>query len=183
MPRRTPPDRSGTALCPRDDKGRLLPIDALERFAAKCRFDPTTGCVLWTGGTTQGRGNTAVYGSFWYEGRRWFAHRWSGVHIHKLDLDGVQAGHTCPHGPDTLCVEHVAAQTQLENLAELHDRRRVEQSATERQYWLFVQLGIERQPDADQAPRDEADEIPFYSPPEWFARLQPATVGDDDCPF
>lgn len=43
---------------------------ALERFAEKCRFDPTTGCVLWTGGTTAGHGNSARYGAFWFEGER-----------------------------------------------------------------------------------------------------------------
>lgn len=180
---RTPPERSGTALCPRGPGGRLLPIDALQRFASKCEFDATTGCVIWRGGTTQGRGNTPVYGSFWYEGRRWFAHRWAGVHIHGLALDGVQAGHTCPCGPNTLCVEHVAAQSQAENLAELNgrlaERRAVAQSATERQYWLFVQLGIEREPEAPA--RDPADEVPFYDPPAWLRPYLSAPA--NDCPF
>lgn len=176
-------------ICPRDRLGRLQPLDALARFAAKCEFEPSTGCVLWRGGTTQGRGNTAVYGSFWDDGRRWSAHRWSGVHIHGLALDGVQAGHTCPCGPNTLCVEHVAAQTQQENLDELNGRlaaRRVEQSATERQYWLFVSLGIERLPEAPA--RDPAADIPFYEPPEWLRpflvdRPVKSGVQVDDCPF
>ena len=183
---RTPRERCGAAFLPRNALGHLLPIDALRRFAEKCRFDSVTGCVIWTGGTTQGRGNTAVYGSFWYEGRRWFAHRWAGVHIHGLALDGVQAGHTCPCGPNTLCVEHVAGQTQQENLAELNgrlgERRRVEQSSAERQYWLFVQLGIEREPEAPA--RDEAADIPFYEPPAWLRPYLPAPAAiDDDCPF
>lgn len=186
---RTPRERCGLAFLPRDAKGRVLPIDALQRFAAKCDFDPVTGCVIWRGGTTQGRGNTAVYGSFWFEGRRWFAHRWSGVHIHGLNLDGVQAGHCCPHTggkPNTLCVEHVSAQTQAENLAELHERnaetRRVEQSSTERQYWLFVQLGIEQEPPVYEPP---ADGVPFYSPPQWFLDARPDYVVPElsDCPF
>lgn len=172
---RTPRELCGTNLCPRDARGQLLPIDARRRFADKCQFDPATGCVIWIGGTTQGRGNTAVYGSFWDGGRRWSAHRWSGVHIHGLDLDGVQAGHTCPHGPNTLCVQHVAAQTQLENLAEMHTRRA--QTATERQYWLFVQLGLERAPETQEAP---VDAVPFYSPPVW---LQPYLPPAPDCPF
>lgn len=176
---RTPPERSGTAVCERDERGRLLPADALARFAGKCEFDAATGCVIWRGGTTQGRGNTAIYGSFWYEGRRWFAHRWAGVHIHGLALDGVQAGHTCPHGPNTLCVQHVEPQTQAENLAEMHGRRRVEQTANERQYWLFVSLGIEPAP-GSPAP-DPHDAIPFYDPPDWFRPFMPAPA--DDCPF
>lgn len=188
---RTPREQTGMVLCPRDAAGRLLPIDALQRFASKCEFDAATGCVIWRGGTTQGRGNTAVYGSFWYDGRRWFAHRWAGVHIHGLDLNGVQAGHCCPNcPPNTLCVEHVAAQTQAENLAEQAGRmaaRRVQQSATERQYWLFVSLGIEPEPEAPA--RDPGDNILFYEPPAW---LRPFLVDrtvksgvhvDDDCPF
>lgn len=183
--RRTPPDRSGTALCPRAPDGKLLPIDALQRFAAKCRFDATTGCVIWTGGTTQGRGNSAVYGSFWYEGRRWFAHRWAGVHIHGLNLDDVQAGHTCPHGPNTLCVQHVAGQTMAENLAEQMARGSGVcgvQSPDERQHWLFVSLGIrELEPEPE---RDEGEAIPWYEPPDWLRPYLPVlTAPDDDCPF
>lgn len=183
--RRTPPERSGTALCPRAPDGRLLPIDALQRFAAKCEFDATTGCVVWRGGTTAGRGNSAVYGSFWYEGRRWFAHRWAAVHIHGLPVDGVQVGHCCPHTggkPNTLCVEHVEPQTQLENLAELHGRRKVEQSTTERQYWLFVQIGLEREPEVYEP---DPDGIPFYEAPRWFLDARPDFVMPElsDCPF
>lgn len=188
---RTPRERTGMVLCPRDPAGRLLPIDALQRFASKCEFDAATGCVIWRGGTTQGRGNTAVYGSFWYEGRRWFAHRWAGVHIHGLNLDGVQAGHVCPNcPPNTLCVEHVTGQMQAENLAELNgrlaERRAVAQSSTERQYWLFVQLGIEPEPEAPA--RDLADDVPFYEPPAWLRpflvdRTVKSGVMVDDCPF
>ena len=181
-PARTPRENSGMVLCDRDARGLLLPMDPLQRFVAKCRFEPATGCVIWTGAQTQGRGNTAVYGGFWFEGRRWFAHRWSGVHIHGLNLDGAQAGHNCPHGPNTLCVEHVVAQTQADNLAEQRERLGppgTSQDARDRQYWLFVALGIERQPDQAAA---SPDDIPFYSPPEWFARHQPA-VATSDCPF
>lgn len=173
-------------LCDRDSRGRLIPLDALPRFAAKCEFDATTGCVLWTGGTTQGRGNTAVYGSFWDGGRRWSAHRWAGVHIHGLNLDGVQAGHTCPGHPNTLCVQHVAAQTQAENLEEMHGRRKVEQTNAERQYWLFVSLGIERLPEPPEP--DPLGDVPFFEPPEWLRpflvdRAVKSGVQVDDCPF
>lgn len=156
-------------------------IPALQRFAAKCEFDPATGCVLWRGGKTQGRGNTAVYGSFWADGRRWFAHRWAGVHIHGLNLDGVQAGHCCPHGPNTLCVQHVVAQTQAENLAELNARLHGAQDARDRQYWLFVQLGIERAPPAATI---ITDDVPFYTPPQWLVdHGVKVAQDDDDCPF
>ncbi len=51
----------------RDAYGRMQPGYAgapLERFLRNCQFDATTGCVLWTGGTTTGRGHTAPYGAF-----------------------------------------------------------------------------------------------------------------------
>jgi hypothetical protein len=105
------------------------------------------------------------------------------VHIHGLDLDGVQAGHTCPHcPPQTLCVEHVAAQTQADNLAEMHGRRKVEQTSNERQHWLFVGLGIREQPDE---PEPTPDLPPFFEPPEWLRPfLVDRTVNSvDECPF
>lgn len=153
---------------------------ALERFAEKCEFDPATGCVLWTGGTTAGRGNTARYGSFWFEGARWFAHRWAAIHIHGIALGENQAGHNCPAGPNTLCVQHVTGQTQLENLAELNGRLKAKQCNADRQYFLFLALGIEQAPEPVE-PDPEA--VPFYTPPEWLAPFLKPKVNDDDCPF
>ncbi len=155
---------------------------ALERFAANCMFDPTTGCVIWTGGTTSGRGNSAKYGAFWYEGKRWASHRWAAVHIHKLPVEGVQVGHCCKPRPRTLCVEHVEPQTQLENLAEQHERRRVVQSAQERQFYLFVSLGLEQEP-PQYEPLPGA--VPFYRPPAWFTAARPDYVLPElsDVPF
>lgn len=139
----------------------------LERFAEKCRFDPATGCVLWTGATTAGRGNSTRYGSFWFEGARWFAHRWSAIHIHRIALGSHQAGHCCPHGVNSLCVEHVTAQTNDENQAEKNERLRTkaEQTNAEKQFYLFVQLGIEPAP---MMAAPAVDEIPFYLPPKWL---------------
>lgn len=163
---------------------RVLPVDALERFRSFCQFDPTTGCVLWAGGTSSGRGNSAKYGVFWYEGRRWFAHRWAGVHIHGLDLDGVQAGHCCPNtigGPQTLCVEHVAPQTAAENLAEQIDRLGppgLRQTNDERQFWLLVDRGYEPAPAVGEA---DPLGVPFFNPPAWLASV--AIPEPDACPF
>jgi hypothetical protein len=185
--RRTPPERSGMRLCKRDARGLLLPMDALERFREKCRFDPTTGCVLWTGGTTQGRGNTAIYGSFWYEGRRWFAHRWAARFIHGLEIDGLQVGHNCPHTadrhPNTLCVEHVAGQTQLDNLAEQMERGTgcCAQSSDTRQFWLFVDRGYEPAPPAHDPSAVDPAAIPFFTPPAWLAPAR--QLETTPCPF
>lgn len=164
--------------------GKLNPSyrPALERFAEKCRFDATTGCVLWIGGTTAGRGNSARYGSFWYEGERWAAHRWSAIHIKGLKLGTNQAGHCCPCGPNTLCVEHVTGQTQIENLDELNTRLKAKavQSANERQFYLFISLGMEPAP-AQQVV--DPDAVPFYAPPAWFRPFMLALEKKDDCPF
>lgn len=181
-PHRTPRERSGMVLCPRDARGRMQPLDPLARFAEKCRFDPFTGCVVWTGGRTRGRGNTAQYGSFWYEGRRWFAHRWAAVHVHRLDVGALQVAHVCPHGSFSLCVEHVAAQTIADNVAEGNKRRspaaRAEQDAATRQRWLLVERGYEELP---LPVAIERPDIPFFTPPEWlrpFTQQEPAL-----CPF
>lgn len=156
---------------------------ALERFREKCRFDPTTGCVLWIGGTTAGRGNTAVYGSFWFEGRRWFAHRWAAAYIHNLAIGGVTVGHCCPHTggkPNTLCVEHLKPESLADNVAERNTR--VAQSNAERQYWLFVRLGMEEAPPIYE---DDGQGVPFYAPPAWlgFSAADVAALNLSDCPF
>ena len=109
----------------RDARGKFVTRPALARFLEKCRFDPTTGCVVWIGGKSAGHGNTAEYGVFWDEGRRQFAHRWSAKHILGLDIDGVTVGHCCPHTggkPNTLCVAHLKPETLAENVAERNTR-------------------------------------------------------------
>lgn len=187
---RTPRSKCGLAFLPRDPvTKRVLAIDALERFLAKCEFDSRTGCVVWTGGKTRGRGNTATYGSFWYEGRRWFAHRWAAAFIHGLDVDRLTVGHNCPHTPDghpnTLCVQHLAGEALADNVAERNTRRaaaaRVEQSANERQLWLLVERGYEQAPPAHD-PATLADEMPWFEPPAWLRQHQ-APALTDDCPF
>lgn len=169
---RTPRERTGLVLCPRDERGRVLAMDPLRRFAEKCEFDPTTGCVLWRGGTTAGRGNTARYGSFWDAGRRWYAHRWAAINIHKLAIGDRQVGHCCPGRPNTLCVKHVEPQTMAENLAEQRGRLGGvcrSQSNLDRQHWLFVERGYTQLADE---PEDDLDLVPFHSPPAWLRPFQ-----------
>lgn len=164
---------------------------ALQRFAEKCEFDPVTGCVLWTGGTTAGKGNSARYGAFWDNGP-WKAHRWAAFHIHGLELGSNEAGHCCPSGPNTLCVQHLEGQTKAANIAERNTRVARQnalglQSAETRQFYLFKQLGIgEPEPITEEmeALRAALDDIPFYEPPEWLRPyMKPREANDDDCPF
>lgn len=172
-------------------RGTIVPVRAtangyvateapLERFLKYCLFDPTTGCVLWTGGTATGRGNTAPYGVFWYERRRWFAHRWAAVHIHELEIDGFHVDHCCdlhragpePLAPNTLCVQHVRPRTARDNSL---DR-------WERQNWLLTGKGLRTAPPAfsELAAPGAA---PFHEPPPWLALDTTVKSSDDDCPF
>jgi hypothetical protein len=165
---------------------------ALQRFAEKCEFDPATGCVLWTGGTTAGQGNSARYGAFWDAGP-WKAHRWAAIHIHGFALGADQAGHCCPAGPNTLCVQHLTGQTITENVIERNERvarerrQKCLQDSMTRQAWLFVQLGINGEPEPESTNQNlepRLADIPFHEPPEWFRPyMRPPEANDDDCPF
>lgn len=156
---------------------------ALQRFAEKCRFDAATGCVLWTGGTSAGRGNTARYGVFWDRGRV-FAHRWAAVHIHGIELGANEAGHCCPCGPNSLCVQHLEGQTKAENVAERNRRvAKANQTAAVRQFYLFKQLGI-GEPEPEEPVLLTVHEIPFHPVPAWLRPyIQSLEVDDDECPF
>lgn len=141
--------------------GRFAPLmSAWERFVEKCAHDPATGCVLWTGGVTMGRGHHAPYGSFKYERRRWFAHRWAARFIHGFDIDGMQVDHCCPHRakPHTLCVEHVQALTPAAH----HD-------VTNRRFYVHLQVGLIDYQDVYGVEELE-DAIPFYPEPAWLTK-------------
>jgi hypothetical protein len=158
---------------------------ALQRFAEKCVFDYSTGCVLWTGATTAGRGNSTRYGSFWDDGRRVFAHRWAAVHIHGIELGTNEAGHCCPGAPNSLCVQHLEGQTKADNIAERNTRvAKANQPAMTRQFYLFKQLGIgEPEPD-EPVLLIPTLEIPFHEPPLWLRPYIVSVESDnDDCPF
>lgn len=134
----------------RDTRGRFLSTGtALKRFLSKCAFDPTTGCVNWVGGKTRGRGKTSRYGSFWFEGKRWTAHRWAARFIHGLEIDGLEVDHVCGN---TLCVHHLQA---------------VPGQVNREWYWIRVQVGLIEEPDL---PGPESAGIPWYEPPDWFVK-------------
>lgn len=160
--------RRGTFVSP---VGKGAP--ALERFLHYCRFDSTTGCVLWTGGTTSGRGHNAPYGAFKYEGRRWYAHRWSAKFIHGLEIDDRQVDHCCPPNragwdplpPNTLCVQHVQALVGSENRS-LQDERRL---------WILTQKGLLEPPPLFAELMAPPELVPFVGVHE-----RPAWLGPDN---
>lgn len=149
----------------RGELGRFAPsLSALERFKRKCRFEPETGCVLWTGATTSGRGHTAPYGGFWYEGRRWFAHRWAAKFIHGLDIDGFHVDHCCPNipKPNTLCVEHLQARTPMENVALQHERRK---------FFIHLQVGLIDSNEVYGPDIGHDMTLPYFIEPEWLKHV------------
>lgn len=157
---------------------RSTDIDvALARFRRYCRHEPETGCVVWTGGRTMGRGHHVPYPAFWFAGRRWFGHRWAAKYIHGLDIDMMQVDHCCPNipTPNTLCVEHLQALTLKENRDLQTIRRRM----------VYLQVGLEQYEDYYGGPPYAADpdsfDIPFYPEPGW---LKSGDRHDHDhCPF
>lgn len=156
---------------------------ALQRFAEKCQFDAATGCVVWTGATSAGRGNTTRYGIFWDDGQRVYSHRWAAVHIHGIELGSNEAGHCCPCGPNSLCVQHLEGQTKAVNIAERNTRvAKANQTNATRQFYLFQQLGI-HEPEPEEPVLIPSLEIPFYVPPAWLRPYMPSWEIDDACPF
>ena len=131
----------------------------MARFLAKCEFDATTGCVIWTGGRSAGRGHSVPYGSFW-DGRRWSAHRWAAKHIHGLHIDdpATQVDHNCPPyraggdwlAPNTLCVHHVQV---------------IPATLNRELQWIRVQVGLDPLPPVYV---DDPDAVPFHNPPDWW---------------
>jgi hypothetical protein len=161
----------GNKYAAKERRGR----SALDRFRALSRFEPETGCVLWIGGTTMGRGHHIPYPAFWFEGKRWFGHRWSAKHIHGLDIEGFHVDHCCPNisKPNTLCVEHVQAITPRLN-RQLQETRKT---------FIHLQVGLLRYEEV-YGPDPDAEEfmrIPFYSPPAWLGST--GGLPDVDCPF
>lgn len=155
----------------RSPQGHFLPVDALTRFRAKCEFDPKTGCVLWTGAKSWGRGKSIRYGAFRYEGETWLAHRWAAKFIHGHDIDGLQVDHCCPLDragtepllPDHLCVEHLAPVTGDYNRWLQTERRR---------HFIHVEVGLTAYEDVYGPINVEVpfDAIPFYEEPSWLRK-------------
>lgn len=79
----------------------------IARFLRLCVEDHSSGCLIWAGAKSRGRGNTAWYGSFGPTGQNSVrAHKFYGVavlglrpqtELHHLD-------HLCPN---SLCVRHI----------------------------------------------------------------------------
>lgn len=98
--------------------GNAAPIgaisaDHIERFYARTRFDPETGCVLWTGA----RRTKAGYGALNVNGRVVTAHRFAWAIEKGCEApDDMTLAHTCHNGAaGCVTVEHLVPMTLAEN--------------------------------------------------------------------
>lgn len=146
--------------------------EAILRFIRKCEFDPTTGCVLWTGAKCWGRGKTIRYGSFKDAGKTHLAHRWSAANIHGFEIDGLQVDHCCPMDraggepllPNTLCVHHVEPLSAEKNRWLQTERRRMH---------VQVQVGLLPYHEIyGDLPMTPTEAVPFYEEPEWYKKAK-----------
>ena len=93
----------------------ILDVSALDkteaRFLAKIAPPDENGCMLW-----QARVAPNGYGTFWYLGRRVFAHRYSAG---MLDLPPeIVTRHTC-HTPACVNPEHISFGSQADNMRDM----------------------------------------------------------------
>lgn len=148
-------------------------MTALERFLGFCVFEPSTGCVLWVGGNTKGRGHHVEYGAFWFEGRRWLAHRWAAKFIHGIDIDGFDVDHCCPDfcpallRPNTLCVQHLQPLTPRDN--------RIKQTIDTRRNFVHLQVGLVTHHDMYGYEPDDPSVgwlTTIYDPPAWLGTTE-----------
>lgn len=148
---------------------RWLPRTPLQRFAEKCVFEAETGCVLWIGAKTWGRGKTIRYGGFRDENSDWWlAHRWAAKHIHGQKIAGLQVDHCCPNIPipNTLCVEHTNPITDVLNRWLQTERRR---------HFVHLEVGLLPYEDVYGLPAEpDPDAMPFFEMPAWLKEFQNA---------
>lgn len=80
---------------------------ALDRFVSK--LDTSGDCWIWTG-TTNGHG----YGQFYYQKKKYTAHRWALHFLVEPVAEGLHIDHLCRN---RLCAnpDHLEAVTQAEN--------------------------------------------------------------------
>lgn len=97
-------------------------MSPLERIAAKVRYEPSTGCLVWTGGV-----DSRGYGRMHYEGRKEQAHRVVFFLTHgRWPKPGMVVDHRCNVKP---CVnpDHLRELTQSANIMRCYARGTAEQ--------------------------------------------------------
>lgn len=110
-------------------KGKYPPVPWKQKPGPEERFwsrvDKSAGeaeCWMWTGSQKKKKGDSA-YGGFTFNGTTWRAHRYS-YHLANPDeaIEYVPVHHKCGN---SLCVNpaHLQTTTQVENTAEMLERR------------------------------------------------------------
>lgn len=109
----------------------------IARFLSRCTLDPSTGCLVWAGAKSRGRGKTIWYGSFHVSakpgipGKTVRAHKFYSVAVlgHRPKTGIHQLDHVCVN---SLCVRHIACVPAYINRA---------------LQWIRVQVGLDSPPD------------------------------------
>ena len=83
--------------------------NAEDAFAARTARDPSTGCLVWTGGKF-----AYGYGSIWADGRNQYAHRYIWERVNGALPDGVFLDHIC-RNPSCAEISHLRPATPAEN--------------------------------------------------------------------
>lgn len=130
----------------------------IARFLRLCYDDPRSGCLIWAGAKSRGRGNTAWYGSFTPTGCQAVrAHEFYAVavlvlrpqtELHHLD-------HTCPN---SLCVCHVECVPISVNL---------------KLRWIRIQVGADPEIDYDTGIRYRMQQFLSGKGPQFFGADAP----------
>lgn len=99
----------------------------IARFLWLCDLDPATGCLIWQGARSRGRGNTAWYGTFATGNKSVRAHKFYAVAVLGLrpETGRHHLDHTCPN---SLCVSHIECVPEFLNL---------------KLRWIRVQVGLD----------------------------------------
>ena len=89
--------------------------DDLRRFLSKVIIYDNTECIEWKGGIQQSKQKYGGYGTFWYSGRKGYAHRFIYEHCEGKIPNGLVIDHLCRN---RICVNpsHLRITTTKDNI-------------------------------------------------------------------
>lgn len=129
----------------------------IARFLSYTVECPYTGCLIWAGAKSRGRGNTAWYGSFHMHPHSVRAHKFYAVAVLGLRPNSAlhHLDHTCTN---SLCVRHVECVPISVNL---------------KLRWIRIQVGLDPEPDYDTAVRSRMQQFLIERGPLYFGSDAP----------
>lgn len=100
--------------------------DEIEKFKARLKIDPATGCMEWTGYVRKrgGKHRHQPYGDVWFDGRNRLAHRVAMMIETGQDIPpGMTVMHQCDN-PPCCNPDHLRIGTQSENVIDAYEKGR-----------------------------------------------------------